>query len=259
MVARTAEQRQEGLKKAQERLASLKSNSAKATNRQLETAMKSVDYFKRITAPKSAPKPRKPTNVPKDKLFCRRFESGKIWCKDRDKAKSQPLRTNPARDAKVKANREKAVARAQENLAKQTARPKAVRGVATAQERLDRAKARQEGKPAPKAKPAPRVNALEALEKIHEEHKKIILPAKSKSKEDFDARIDAYNKFNREKRNPAEQKAREYVNSLTGDDKAKGVSEFNIISKNIQSAIARFRSAFQKDFGVKLKRQSRRK
>lgn len=216
MVARTAEQRQDLLKKAQERLASLKSNSAKATNHQLETAMKSVEYWKRITAPKT----RKPTNVPKDKIFCRTSPNGKVWCKNRANAGSQPLRSNPKHDAKVKA------------LGK---------------------------KPAPKPKPAPRVNALEALEKIHEEHKKIILPAKSKSKEDFDARIDAYNKFNREKRNPAEQKAREHVNSLTGDDKAKGVSEFNIISKNIQSAIARFRSAFQKDFGVKLKRQSRRK
>jgi hypothetical protein len=104
MVARTAEQRQEGLKKAQERLASLKSNSAKATNRQLETAMKSVEYWKRITAPK--------TNVPKEKLFCRRNENGKVWCKDRDKAGSQPLRSNPARDAKVKALGKKPVASA---------------------------------------------------------------------------------------------------------------------------------------------------
>jgi len=238
MVARTAEQRQDLLKKAQERLASLKSNSAKATNHQLETAMKSVEYWKRITAPK--------TNVPKDKLFCRRFESGKIWCKDRDKAKSQPLRTNPKRDAKVKA---RAMAKANDETKDAGVRLRAQM----------RAQGKKPVASAPKPKPAPRVNALEALEKIHEEHKKIILPAKSKSKENFDARIDAYNMFNREKRNPAEQKAREYVNSLTGDDKAKGVSEFNIISKNIQSAIARFRSAFQKDFGVKLKRQSRRK
>jgi len=119
MVARTAEQRQDLLKKAQERLASLKRNSAKATNRQLETAMKSVEYAKRISAPKT----RKPTNVPKDKIFCRTSPNGKVWCKDRANAGSQPLRSNPARDAKVKA------------LGKKPA-PKA--------------------KPAPKPKPAPK-------------------------------------------------------------------------------------------------------
>jgi len=167
MVARTTEQRQDLLKKAQERLASLKSNSAKATNHQLETAMKSVDYFKRITAPKSAPKPRKPTNVPKDKIFCRRFENGKVWCKDRDKAGSQPLRSNPKHDAKVKALGKKPVASAPKPKASTSA------GASTS-------KSAPKPKPAPKAKPAPKGEGF--LNDLAEEVAELINKINNKAK-----------------------------------------------------------------------------
>ena len=202
MVARTIEQRQDLLKKAQERLASLKSNSAKATNRQLETAIKSVEYAKRI----SAPKPRARTNVPKDKIFCRTFPNGKVWCKDRANAGNQPLRSG-----------------------------------------------------APKAKPRVSVNHAKAFVAVLEEQKKIVVPAKSNSKEDFNARIEAFNKFNKAKRDPASKKAIEYMATLTGDDKERADIDIRIAIKQLKDAQARFRSAYQKDFGVKLKRQSRRK
>jgi len=150
MVARTAEQRQDLLKKAQERLASLKSNSAKATNHQLETAMKSVEYWKRITAPKT----RKPTNVPKEKLFCRRNENGKVWCKDRDKAGSQPLRSNPARFAP----KPKASTSAGASTSKSAPKPK----------------------PAPKAKPAPKGEGF--LNDLAEEVAELINKINNKAK-----------------------------------------------------------------------------
>lgn len=159
MVARTAEQRQEGLKKAQERLASLKSNSAKATNHQLETAMKSVEYWKRITAPK--------TNVPKDKIFCRTSPNGKVWCKDRDKAGSQPLRSNPARDAKVKALGKKPVASAPKAKASTSA------GASTS-------KSAPKPKPAPKAKPAPKGEGF--LNDLAEEVAELINKINNKAK-----------------------------------------------------------------------------
>ena len=159
MVARTTEQRQDLLKKAQERLASLKSNSAKATNHQLETAMKSVDYFKRITAPK--------TNVPKDKIFCRTSPNGKVWCKDRANAGSQPLRSNPKHDAKVKALGKKPVASAPKPKASTSA------GASTS-------KSAPKPKPAPKAKPAPKGEGF--LNDLAEEVAELINKINNKAK-----------------------------------------------------------------------------
>ena len=159
MVARTAEQRQDLLKKAQERLASLKSNSAKATNHQLETAMKSVEYWKRITAPK--------TNVPKDKIFCRTSPNGKVWCKDRANAGSQPLRSNPKHDAKVKALGKKPVASAPKPKASTSA------GASTS-------KSAPKPKPAPKAKPAPKGEGF--LNDLAEEVAELINKINNKAK-----------------------------------------------------------------------------
>ena len=159
MVARTTEQRQDLLKKAQERLASLKSNSAKATNHQLETAMKSVEYWKRITAPK--------TNVPKDKIFCRTSPNGKVWCKDRANAGSQPLRSNPKHDAKVKALGKKPVASAPKPKASTSA------GASTS-------KSAPKPKPAPKAKPAPKGEGF--LNDLAEEVAELINKINNKAK-----------------------------------------------------------------------------
>ena len=159
MVARTTEQRQDLLKKAQERLASLKSNSAKATNHQLETAMKSVEYWKRITAPK--------TNVPKDKIFCRTSPNGKVWCKNRANAGSQPLRSNPKHDAKVKALGKKPVASAPKPKASTSA------GASTS-------KSAPKPKPAPKAKPAPKGEGF--LNDLAEEVAELINKINNKAK-----------------------------------------------------------------------------
>jgi hypothetical protein len=118
-----------------------------------------VEYWKRITAPK--------TNVPKDKIFCRTSPNGKVWCKDRANAGSQPLRSNPKRDAKVKALGKKPVASAPKPKASTSA------GASTS-------KSAPKPKPAPKAKPAPKGEGF--LNDLAEEVAELINKINNKAK-----------------------------------------------------------------------------